>query len=260
MVIDMEKIRVQKIISDSGYCSRRQAEAYIEKGVVKVNGHVVKLGDKADARNDLVTINGEKINSSINLRYIKLYKPRGYVTTMSDSHGRKIITDLLSNVHERVYPIGRLDKNSEGLILLTNDGAFANAVMHPGHEIHKKYRVTIPTVVQEETIARLSAGVDIGEGVVTSPCMINTIVSGSKENPRTVLEFVISEGKNRQIRRMCEAVGLEVSRLRRTSIGGIKLGMLKPGEYADLSKEELRVINSIIRKNDNHNSVRKNRK
>ena len=128
----MEKVRLQKIIADSGYCSRRKAEEYIELGCVKVNGRPVSLGDKADPKNDIVTVNGEKIASlGTQLRYIKLYKPRGYVTTMADTHGRKIVTDLLDDIDERVYPVGRLDKDSEGLLILTNDGALANAVLHP---------------------------------------------------------------------------------------------------------------------------------
>lgn len=235
----MELTRIQKIIADSGYCSRRRAEEYIVAGAVKVNGRAVSIGDKADAKNDIITVNGERISTSVNLRYLKMYKPRGYVTTMSDEHGYKIITELLTDIKERVYPIGRLDRNSEGLILLTNDGEFANMITHPSKGIQKKYRVTIPSVVSEETIALLSAGVDIGNGTFTHPCIINTVVSGNKENPRTVLEFIIAEGKNRQIRRMCEAAGLPVSRLRRVAVGGVRLGMLKPGEYADLSKEEL---------------------
>lgn len=247
----MEKTRIQKIIADSGYCSRRRAEEFITTGAVRVNGRLVSIGDKADAKNDVITVNGEKIKSSVNLRYIKMYKPRGYVTAMSDERGYKLITELLKNVEERVYPIGRLDRNSEGLILLTNDGEFANGITHPSGGVQKKYRVTVPTVVSEETIATLSAGVDIGNGTVTSPCIINTLVSGGKENPRTVLEFIITEGKNRQIRRMCEAVGLSVSRLRRTAVGGVKLGMMKPGEYADLTKEELLSLRRITGKSEN---------
>lgn len=244
----MEKTRIQKIIADSGFCSRRRAEEYITAGAVRVNGRTASIGDKADAKNDAITVNGEKIKTSVNLRYLKLYKPRGYVTAMSDERGYKIITELLKDVEERVYPIGRLDRNSEGIILLTNDGEFANGITHPSMGIQKKYRVTVPSVVSEETIAMLSAGVDIGDGIMTAPCIINTLVSGSKENPRTVLEFIITEGKNRQIRRMCEAAGLSVSRLRRTAVGGVKLGMMKPGEYADLTNDEIVSLRRMISK------------
>ena len=240
----MEKVRIQKIIADSGYCSRRRAEQLIEEGQVKLNGRPVKLGDKADPKKDLITVGGEKIKAEgITLRYIKLYKPRGYVTTMSDEQGRKTVTELLSGVEERVYPVGRLDRNSEGLLLLTNDGAFANDIMHPRKHVSKTYRVTVNEKVDEETINRLMTGIEIEPGVFTACCVVTVLV---EEPERTVLEFVIREGKNRQIRRMCEAVGLTVKRLRRTSVGGVKLGMLKPGEYADLTKTEMQTLRNAI--------------
>ncbi len=240
----MEKVRIQKIIADSGYCSRRRAEQYIQNGEVKVNGRPCTIGDKADPRNDLITVNGEKIKADgVTLRYIKLYKPRGYVTTMCDEQGRKTVTDLLDGIEERVYPIGRLDRTSEGLLLLTNDGSFANDIMHPTKHVSKTYRVTVAEKVTEEQVNKLMAGVEIEPNVMTRPCIVTILL---EEEERTVLEFTIKEGKNRQIRRMCEAVNLTVKRLRRTSIAGVKLGMLKPGEYADLSKEEMRILRSAI--------------
>ncbi|MBO5378101.1 MAG: rRNA pseudouridine synthase [Ruminiclostridium sp.] len=251
----MEKVRLQKIIADSGYCSRRRAEQYIQNGEVKVNGRPCSIGDKADPRNDLITVNGEKIRADgVTLRYIKLYKPRGYVTTMSDEQGRKTITDLLDGIEERVYPIGRLDRTSEGLLLLTNDGSFANDIMHPTKHVAKTYRVTVAEKVTEEQINKLMAGVEIEPNVMTRPCIVNILL---EEEERTVLEFIIKEGKNRQIRRMCEAVNLTVKRLRRTSIAGVKLGMLKPGEYADLTKEEMRILRSAIGQQDNTANGRK---
>lgn len=251
----MEKIRIQKIIADSGYCSRRKAEQYIQNGEVKVNGRPVSIGDKADPRNDIITVNGEKIKAGgISLRYIKLYKPRGYVTTMFDEQGRKTVTDLLNGVEERVYPIGRLDRNSEGLLLLTNDGAFANDIMHPRKHVPKTYRVTVAEKVTEEQINKLMAGVEIEPNVMTKPCIVNVLL---EEDERTVLEFTIKEGKNRQIRKMCDAVNLTVKRLRRTSVGGVKLGMLKPGEYADLTKEEMRVLRNAMGQAERPANVRK---
>lgn len=244
----MEKVRIQKIIADSGYCSRRRAEQYIQNGEVKVNGRPVSIGDKADPKNDLITVNGEKIKAEgITLRYIKLYKPRGYVTTMSDEQGRKTVTDLLDGIEERVYPIGRLDRNSEGLLLLTNDGSFANDIMHPTKHVAKTYRVTVAEKVTEEQINKLMSGVEIEPNVMTRPCIVNILL---EEDERTVLEFTIKEGKNRQIRKMCDAVNLTVKRLRRTSVGGVKLGMLKPGEYADLTKEEMRTLRSAMGKQE----------
>ncbi|MCL1881152.1 MAG: rRNA pseudouridine synthase [Oscillospiraceae bacterium] len=239
-------IRLQKIIADSGYCSRRKAEAYIEAGLVKVNGRTAKIGDKANPKKDIITVEGKTIKGRTNLRYIKLYKPRGYVCSMSDPHAdeKKLITNLLRNlgIKERVYPVGRLDANSEGLILLTNDGSFANKVAHPSNEFKKTYRVTVAKKVTEEQLAILSEGVDIGEdGAVemTRPCIVDVATS---EDKRTVLIMSISEGKNRQIRRMCTAVGLSVTRLKRISIGGVKLGMLAQGEYSDLTNQELRLL------------------
>lgn len=240
--------RLQKILSDSGYCSRRKAEELISKGLVKVNGHTARLGDKADGKKDLITVCGEKLETEgVTLRYIKLYKPRGYLTSMEDAHSEKLITDLLKGVKERVYPVGRLDKNSEGIILLTNDGRFANDIMHPRKHVAKTYRVTVPSKVTDEQLALMSVGVEIEKNVVTQPCVINVLTA---ESERTVLEFIIKEGKNRQIRKMCNKVGLEVSRLKRTSVGGVKLGMLKPGEYKDLTAEEMRALRAAIGKEE----------
>lgn len=242
----MEKVRIQKIIADSGYCSRRKAEEYISAGKVKLNGRPVKLGDKADAVKDLITINGEKIifEPKRKLYYIMLNKPRGYVTTMSDELDRKCVNELLKDINDRVYPIGRLDRNSEGLLLFTNDGAFANEIMHPKHHITKTYRVTVEGSAKEEQLIQMCEGVII-DGRRTYPAIINVLTA---EEKRTVLQMTISEGRNRQIRKMCEAVGLTVARLKRTAVGPIKLGMLQPGEYRELTKEELRAIRNAVNK------------
>ncbi|MCL2696535.1 MAG: rRNA pseudouridine synthase [Oscillospiraceae bacterium] len=245
----MEKERLQKLIAESGHCSRRAAEELIKSGAVKVNGRSVTLGDKA-TKNDLITVNNKKLDFSQSKRYIKLYKPRGYTTSMSDSHGKKLITELLKGINERVYPAGRLDRDSEGLLLLSNDGDFTNMITHPSGKIKKKYRVTIASIVSEDIISRLSSGVNIGEDgerELTAPCEVHVLKHDKTETEsgtrhRTVLEFTITEGKNRQIRRMCKAVGLDVSRLKRTSVGGVKLGMLKPGEHADLNEKELKLL------------------
>jgi len=262
--------RLQKIIADSGFCSRRKAEDYIERGLVKVNGRPAKIGDKA-APKDIITVDGKTIKGKTNLRYIKLYKPRGYVCTLADPHAKagKLITDLpaLSEIKERIYPVGRLDANSEGLILLTNDGSFANRVSHPSNELRKTYRVTVKGKVSESQVMQLAAGVDIGtDGVreMTRQCSVEVITEerarrqaspaprrspeasaeGRPESKeRTVLSMTIAEGKNRQIRRMCAAVGLgDILRLKRVSIGGVKLGMMAQGEFADLTKQEMRLL------------------
>ena len=235
----MEKIRLQKILSQSGICSRRKAEEMISQGRVKVNGRVAGLGDGATAK-DVITVDGERVNYSEKREkyYIMLNKPRGYVTTMSDELDRKCVTDLLSDVPVRVYPVGRLDRNSEGLLLFTNDGKFANDIMHPSRHISKTYRVTVHSSVNEEQLAQLAEGVVI-DGRKTLPATVNVL---TQEAERVVLQIVIREGRNRQIRKMCEAVGLDVVRLKRTAIGPVKLGMLKPGTYRELTSEELRAL------------------
>ena len=242
----MEKIRIQKLISDAGYCSRRKAETLIEAGRVKCNGHPVRLGDKA-LPTDLITVNDERIYipKKKEYRYIMLNKPRGYVTTLSDEQGRRCVSDLLDGVSERVYPVGRLDRNSEGLLLFTNDGNFANGIMHPSRQVSKTYRVTVRPPVSEEQLAQMAAGVTLDDGFRTAPANIVTQVT---EPTRVVLLVTIHEGKKREVRRMCDAVGLEVARLRRISIGPVKLGMLKPGEWRDLTSEELRALRTAIGK------------
>ena len=242
----MEKTRIQKIIADSGLCSRRKAEELISAGRVTVNGRPCGLGDKADAARDVIAVDGKALSApSGQKRYIMLNKPRGYVTTMSDEQGRKTARELLCGVSERVVPVGRLDRNSEGLLLFSNDGEFVNEITHPSHHVSKTYRVTIDGRVSEEQLMRLSAGVELDDGKVTAPCSVEVL---SEEPDRTVLRFVIKQGLNRQIRRMCAAVGLQVGRLRRVAIGGVRLGMLKPGEWRDLTKEELRVLRAAIGK------------
>ncbi|MGN1086366.1 MAG: pseudouridine synthase [Porcipelethomonas sp.] len=241
----MEKIRIQKIIADSGYCSRRKAEELMTKGRVKLNGHPVKPGDKATVR-DIITVDGERIYipKTKKYLYIMMNKPRGYVTTMNDELGRKCVTELLDGIDERVYPVGRLDRNSEGLLLFTNDGNFANSIMHPAKQIAKTYRVTVRPDINDEQLVALSDGIEL-DGRKTLPA---TVVVKDKEPGRVVLLITIKEGRNRQIRRMCEAVGLEVARLRRISIGPLRLGMLKPGSYRELTADELRSIRNAIGK------------
>lgn len=242
----MEKVRIQKIIADSGLCSRRKAEELIEKGKVKVNGHPCKLGDKALPGKDMITVGGELItvDKRRKLYYIMLHKPRGYVTTTSDELGRKCVTELLENIPERVYPIGRLDKDSEGLLLFTNDGGFANDMMHPSRHISKTYRVIVRPDITEQQLVQLASGLEI-DGRKTAEC---NVVVLDKQVGRVVLQMTIFEGRNRQIRKMCEAVGLEVARLKRTAVGPVKLGMLKPGSFRELKPDELRALRNAVTK------------
>ncbi len=245
----MEKIRIQKIIADSGYCSRRKAEELISAGLVTVNGRPCKLGDKAYPQKDVIAAAGETISAKEpEKRYIMLNKPRGYVVTMHDEKGRKTAAELLNGVDERVYPVGRLDRNSEGLLLFTNDGELANDITHPSHRVSKTYRVTIDGKVTEEQLNALMSGVTLDDGATTLPCSVEVI---TEEPERTVLRFVIRQGLNRQIRRMCDAVGLKVGRLRRVAIGSVRLGILKSGEWRDLTKEELRSLRAACKNRGN---------
>lgn len=241
----MEKIRIQKMIADSGYCSRRKAETLISQGRVKLNGRPVSLGDKCGFK-DIITVDGERLYMprKKNFVYIMLNKPRGYVTTVSDDLERRCVMDLLDGVQERVYPVGRLDRNSEGLLLFTNDGEFANNIMHPSRHITKTYRVTVRPDISDEQLIKLSEGVEI-DGRKTLPA---SVVVKEKQQGRVVLLITIKEGRNRQIRKMCETVGLEVARLKRISIGPLKLGMLKPSTWRELTAEELRAIRNAIGK------------
>lgn len=240
--------RIQKIISESGYCSRRKAEQLIAAGRVRVNGRVCTPGDKADASRDVISIDGENLETSAKREhvYYMLNKPRGYVTTTSDELERRCVMDLMQGVSERVFPVGRLDRNSEGLLLFTNDGDFANSITHPSSHVSKTYRVTVRPDITEEQLSQLSGGVII-DGEKTLPASVSVLV---KEEGRVVLQVTIREGRNRQIRKMCEAVGLEVARLKRISIGPLKLGMLKPGEYRSLTPKELSAIRRSIKKGD----------
>ena len=233
--------RIQKVMAEQGLCSRRAAELIIQEGRVKLNGHPVRVGDKMDTARDVLTVDGERIyiDKEQQMYYLALYKPRGYVTTASDELGRKTVMDLVADVPARLFPVGRLDKDSEGLLLMTNDGAFANLMMHPSGGISKLYRVTVRPRAEEFQVIEMSKGVVLDDGVRTQPCVINVVVD---EPGRTVMEITLKEGRNRQIRRMCEAVGLEVVRLKRSAEGSVKLGMLQPGQHRELTKQELTAL------------------
>ncbi len=247
-----EKVRIQKALSDAGITSRRAAERLIEQGRIKVNGRLCEIGQQIDPTRDSVMIDGKTVELAVKGRkkwYIALNKPRGYVTTMSDELGRRCVTELVRDIPDRIYPIGRLDRNSEGLLLMTNDGEFANMVMHPRGGIEKTYRVTVQSEVTEEQLVKLASGVEL-DGVTTLPAIVNVI---AKEEGRTVLLMTIREGKNRQIRRMCEDVGLEVARLKRVVEGPVRLGMLKPGAWRELTANELKQLRAMsagIRKSE----------
>lgn len=238
-------MRIHKLLSDQGVASRRGAERLIEEGRVTVNGRPAVIGQDVNPARDIVHIDGERVAfvKKAARYYILLNKPRGYVTTLSDELGRRCVAELLSDLPARVYPIGRLDKDSEGLLLLTNDGDFANFIMHPKNHVSKTYRVTVRPDISEEQLVTLSTGVTLDDGSVTAPAQVQV---ESQEPGRVVLRMTIYEGKNRQIRRMCEAVGLEVARLRRVSIGPIKLGMVQPGKWRELTPQEVGALRGAV--------------
>lgn len=227
-------------MAEQGVASRRKSEDLIRAGKVKVNGHVAEIGMKINPRKDLVTVGKQKLTNVKNRKkvYVMLNKPRGYVTTVSDELGRKTVMDLLPDFGCRIYPVGRLDKDSEGLLLLTNDGSFTNCMTHPSHEYAKVYRVTVRPSVNDDILYNLRNGIEI-DGRMTAPCEVTVL---TEQENRVVLEFILHEGRNRQIRKMCESQGLEVARLKRISIGPIKLGMLKQGDYRELSEQDVKKL------------------
>lgn len=230
-----DRIRLQKYLSMCAVASRRKAEELIAQGKVKVNGRVAEIGDKVSPKHDTVTVSGRKIVANKKHYYIMLHKPRGFITTMDDEMGRKCVAELVKDVGARVYPVGRLDKDSKGLLLMTNDGEFANHMTHPSKHIPKTYRVTVRPDVTEDMLTAFATGMEI-DGRITAPADAHVI---EKQDNRVVMEIVLYEGRNRQIRKMCEALGLEVARLKRTSMGSLKLGMLPPGKWRELKEDEV---------------------
>ncbi len=237
-------IRIQKYIADCGICSRRAAENLITEGRVTLNGKPVHLGDRTDPSRDLVRIDGKVIKpATYNKVTLMLYKPRGYVTTMSDEQGRKCVADLIAKEKVRLYPIGRLDKDSEGLLLLTNDGELANKLMHPANHIPKTYRVIVKGALNREHIKSFENGIYIEEDQYTTRSAELEILEMKPD--RTVFYLTLYEGKNREIRKMCEALGLEVLRLKRDKIAALSIGTLRAGQYRTLSQREINYLYSI---------------
>lgn len=252
----MAEQRIQKVLADQGICSRREAERLIAAGKVKVNGHPVGLGDKMDPDYDKVSIDGRNVRivRKRQYTYIMLHKPRGYLTTRSDDRGRKTVMDLVADVPAMLRPVGRLDKDSEGLLLMTDDGAFINLLTHPSGGVGKLYRVTVKPRATEEQVVQMASGVVLDDGVRTQPCVIHVVTD---EPGRTVLEITLHEGRNRQIRRMCSAVGLQVVRLKRSAEGPVKLGMLQPGEYRELKRSEVSALRNAAQKSSRTVPARK---
>ena len=234
-----ELMRLQKYIALCGVASRRSAEDLISAGKVSVNGTVVtELGTKIDPEKDRVTVGGKVLRSQEKKVYIMLYKPKGYVTTAKDNFDRDKVTDLIPQSLGRLYPVGRLDYDSEGLLLLTNDGDFTFRLTHPSHEVAKSYLVRIIGEISEDAVEQLRKGVVI-DGRMTLPAKVS--VKKCEEGKSTLL-ITITEGRNRQVRKMCAAVGHQLLRLCRVAEGPVKLSGLKPGEWRHLTKEEIALL------------------
>ena len=236
-------MRINKYLASAGVASRRKVEEFIISGRVKVNGKVIKDLATDIKSTDVVKLDNKIVKPTESFVYYKLNKPKGYVTTASDEKDRKTVMDLMRGVHQRVFPVGRLDYDTEGLLLLTNDGELANILTKPNSNIAKSYVVTIENAIDKNEVKALSSGVNIGD-YVTKPCSVEIM----EENENMAkLKVTITEGKNRQIRRMFEAIGKNVTFLKRVQIGEIRLGGLSRGEYQPLNSKELKYINSIKR-------------
>ena len=233
-----ERERLQKLLAQAGVASRRKAEQLILAGRVTVNGRPAKLGDSARQGKVIIALDGQRISTGAGKVYLALHKPRGFVTTMEDERGRRCVAQLVEDVPGRVYPVGRLDKDTEGLLIMTNDGAFANAIAHPKSHVAKTYRVTLRPGINEDQLVQISTGILI-DGKMTAPAKARVL---EQQQGRAVVEIVLYEGRNREIRKMCEALGLEVARLKRTAVGPVRLSMLPQGHWRELTKEEVKAL------------------
>jgi len=234
--------RLQKVIAHAGVASRRKAEELILEGKVKVNGHVIKeLGTKVN-HHDKIEVNGIPLEKEEPV-YFLLYKPRGVISSVSDDKGRKVVTDLFPNVTERIYPIGRLDYDTSGIILLTNDGEFANTLMHPKYQVDKAYVAKVKGIPTKETLRQLEKGIQLEDGK-TAPARVK-LLSLDKKKQTSIIELVIHEGRNRQVRRMFEAIGHEVMKLKRERFGFLTLQGLTTGEFRELSPHEVKQLRAL---------------
>ena len=238
--------RLQKVIAQAGVASRRDAEELIKAGRVTVNGKTVtELGSKIEPKRDRVAVDGKPLKAE-KFVYLLLNKPKGVITALEDPRGRKTVTDLVADISERVYPVGRLDYNTEGLLIMTNDGDLTYALTHPSHEIAKTYLAKVHGYPPEEKLDKLRAGIKLEDGM-TAPAKIN-IVAIDQEKELTTLEIVIYEGKNRQIRRMCEAIGFPVKNLKRVKFAFLTLEGLRRGQYRQLLAGEVQELKKLGKK------------
>ena len=233
--------RVQKVLAAAGIGSRRSCEELIAAGRVAVDGEIVTLGAKADPRTQVVTVDGERIHVNPTLIYLLLNKPTGYVTTVTDPQGRPTVMDLVPTT-PRVYPVGRLDRDTEGLLLLTNDGELANRLAHPSYEVEKTYVAQIRGPAKRRAVRQMLDGVELEDGVARARSVRELGASGD----RTLVEIVLAEGRKREVRRMLQAVGLPLERLARVRIGPLPLGEIAPGKFRPLSGAEVRALYATV--------------
>ena len=234
-------MRLNKYIADAGICIRRKADELIKNGGVKVNGAVVREPGMQVEGGDVVQVNGKTIEGVGKKIYVAVNKPVGYITSMDDDRDRPTVAELVTDIPERLFPVGRLDYNTSGLLIMTNDGQLTYTLTHPKHEVYKTYIAKVAGVISEARIAKLRRGVDIG-GFITSPARVKVI----KQMPRhAIVEISIREGKNRQVRKMFAAVGNKVQQLERVAIGEIKLGRLMEGHYRKLNREEIEYLKGL---------------
>ena len=234
-------MRLNKYIASAGICSRRKADELIAAGNVKINGAVMREMGYDVQEGDRVSVNGRPVEAEGNKVYVAVNKPKGYITSMDDDRDRATVAQLVSDIPERLFPVGRLDYNTTGLLLMTNDGDLAYRLTHPKHEVYKTYVAMVSGVVSDARLARLRKGVDIG-GFVTSPAKVRVI----KQNQRsTVVEISIREGKNRQVRKMFKAVGNTVIELERIAIGDVRLGHMQQGHYRKLTRREIEYLKGL---------------
>ena len=239
----MQAERLQKILSRAGITSRRKAEELILQGRVSVNGEIIReLGAKAVLGRDDIRVNSKAIKAKTEKVVVALFKPRSYVTTLDDPQGRPTVVDLLKSISERVYPVGRLDYDTEGLLLMTNDGELAHRLQHPRYKVPKTYLVKVRGHPPEEALAQLEQGINLEDGI-TAPAELHILEDDKKA---TWLTLTLREGRNHQVKRMCAAVGCPVLRLRRTKIGPIDLGNLQPGKSRRLKASEVRALRKAV--------------